>query len=431
MSSNKFSWTLNNYTDEEVASLEEYAASEECKYVVYGYETAPETGTPHLQGYTVFAKRCSPNTVKNRYNGFAWVARAHFEIAAGSEKQNRDYCLKLRPSDPAPNQHYFEKDNRKQGQRSDLSEAISELKLNGITGVVNRFPEVYARYANNLERLYVRLNATVRSEPPTVLWFFGVTGTGKSRMARELAQGQTTWWSGKDLRWFQSYVQQNVAIIDDFRADFCKFHELLRLLDRYPYEVEFKGSSINFNSRLIIITSAYPPTEVYKKSPEDVGQLLRRISQVVRFDQDPEYPLNAQVVDYGQYLQVVSTRLFDRESAPGYSCVETSDYSNGAGDLRVSQAGSESPVSAVGPESSHPSPTGRVFEEEPVTELGLAHRFGTASGQPAARRRRLGQGELTRVASTPTAPSISSTQSFNLGDYPGGLDYGGDLFAGF
>jgi len=37
-------FTINNYTEETCAMLDAL----ECVYMVYGYEVAPETGTPHL-----------------------------------------------------------------------------------------------------------------------------------------------------------------------------------------------------------------------------------------------------------------------------------------------------------------------------------------------------------------------------------------------
>jgi len=41
-------FTLNNYTPVQEAMLQVKLASDIMKYAVYGYETAPTTGTPHL-----------------------------------------------------------------------------------------------------------------------------------------------------------------------------------------------------------------------------------------------------------------------------------------------------------------------------------------------------------------------------------------------
>jgi len=76
-------------------------------------------------------------------------------------------------------------------------------------------------------------------------------------------------------------ITRTQFLFDDFRGDFCTFHYLLRVLDRYPMRVEVKGSSREFNSKRIYITSCYPPTEIYNKSDEDVKQLIRRIDEII------------------------------------------------------------------------------------------------------------------------------------------------------
>lgn len=43
-------WTLNNYTDEEEAYINELYLKPEVAYICYGKEVG-EKGTPHLQGY--------------------------------------------------------------------------------------------------------------------------------------------------------------------------------------------------------------------------------------------------------------------------------------------------------------------------------------------------------------------------------------------
>jgi len=43
-------FTLNNYSEEEAASAMDWA-EDECAYVVFGWELAPTTYIPHVQGY--------------------------------------------------------------------------------------------------------------------------------------------------------------------------------------------------------------------------------------------------------------------------------------------------------------------------------------------------------------------------------------------
>lgn len=82
-------------------------------------------------------------------------------------------------------------------------------------------------------------------------------------------------------------------VIDDFRADFCKFHVLLRLLDKYPYVVEVKGGSRQWLAEEIFITAPMHPRDAYAhRSDEDIKQLLRRITTITHFTDNPFNPIN-------------------------------------------------------------------------------------------------------------------------------------------
>lgn len=49
-------WTLNNYTDDQVRKIKDL---DNYQYIVFGHETAPTTGTPHLQGFVYWNSRRS------------------------------------------------------------------------------------------------------------------------------------------------------------------------------------------------------------------------------------------------------------------------------------------------------------------------------------------------------------------------------------
>jgi len=64
-----------------------------------------------------------------------------------------------------------------------------------------------------------------------VHWLAGPTGCGKTMMA--FGNGEDVWMSSV-LPWFDGYVGQAEAILDDYRSGDIPFNRLLRLLDRYP-----------------------------------------------------------------------------------------------------------------------------------------------------------------------------------------------------
>lgn len=45
-----WTFTLPNYTEAELDQISNW----DSKYLIYGFETCPKTGTPHLQGYVVW-----------------------------------------------------------------------------------------------------------------------------------------------------------------------------------------------------------------------------------------------------------------------------------------------------------------------------------------------------------------------------------------
>lgn len=85
--------------------------------------------------------------------------------------------------------------------------------------------------------------------------------------------------------WFDGYVGQPVVILDDFRPWWCQFSFLLRLLDRYPIQVQVKGGFVNFIPETIIITTPKDVHETFAqfRSEEDIQQIRRRITKVKHF----------------------------------------------------------------------------------------------------------------------------------------------------
>lgn len=261
--SRNYTFTLNNYTDSNVQTI----LAMECKYIIVGYEIAPTTGTPHLQGYIMYNNARSFNSVIKDF------PNAHIEIARGTPTQNFEYCSK--------SGKYEERGQRPRGKgsRSDIEQVKTLVKegsnMREILEVTTSYQSI--RYAETLLKYYEK----GRDWEPEVIWCYGPTGSGKSRWCVEQC-GDDYYISMNKLKWWEGYDSHTNVIIDEFRGDYCTYHELLRILDRYPYRIEVKGGSRQLLAKRIFITSCYHPSMVYK-THEDVGQLLRRISQTIRF----------------------------------------------------------------------------------------------------------------------------------------------------
>jgi len=96
--------------------------------------------------------------------------------------------------------------------------------------------------------------------------------------------------SDNTLKWFDGYDGQPVTIIDDFRSKGVRFSFVLRLLDRYPLSVEFKGGFVNWAPRYIFITTPNDVAGTFaarkEHLPEDIAQLERRITKVFSFPEE-------------------------------------------------------------------------------------------------------------------------------------------------
>lgn len=264
------SWcfTINNPTEEDKP------LTWECKFLIFQLEKG-DAGTTHYQGYVQFA---NPKTLAGvrGHNG-----RAHWEVAKGNADQNIAYCTKPEGREDGP----WEKGTRPaQGKRSDLddiADACRERK--SLKEIAGDHPGSFIRYNKGICALR-GLYAEPRTEKTKVLWFWGDTGTGKSKAASEI-EGDLYWKDMSNGKWWDGYEQQDVVIFDDMRKDTFKFHELLRLFDRYPLRVETKGGSTQFNSKTIVVTSCHRWDKMWEhQSDECMAQLERRITETRHFN---------------------------------------------------------------------------------------------------------------------------------------------------
>lgn len=271
----RFVFTLNNYTEEEFASVKAYP----CRWMVCARETGDENQTAHLQGACILDTRKSLVQLK-KIPGFE---RAHIEMMKGKPEDSVKYCCK---QDKAP----FTKGKLPNpGKRNDLQE-VAEMVMDGATmeEVARHKPTAIIQYNRGLTALRSYVIPPRRpSQPPCIVWIHGASGTGKTRAAFETGErlfGEgTVWMSNGSLQWFDGYDGHPVAIIDDLRTKHTEFSELLRVLDRYPYRVPVKCGHQQWVPRLIFVTCPWEPTVLWSlRTEEQLLQLTRRVNHTIR-----------------------------------------------------------------------------------------------------------------------------------------------------
>lgn len=270
-------WTLNNYTEEDEVAIRAWSGS---TYTLYGRELGDAQQTPHLQGYTEFSSAMRLSAVRSLH------PRIHWEVRRGTQEQASEYCKK--------DGDFVEIGCKKrQGKRTDIAQLYDKLEDGArMADVLDLRPN----YQNiRIGEKYLSYREEGRSQDPIVWWLHGATGTGKTREARKAFPN--AWFSSSSLRWWDGYDGHAAIVLDDFRRDFCTFHCLLRILDRYPFRVEFKGGSRSLIARFITITCPYNPRELWERqTDEEIGQLERRITFSFEFPAElKEYTMTTDI----------------------------------------------------------------------------------------------------------------------------------------
>jgi len=287
-----FVFTVNNFNHGHIVNLNRIGfgrTNYDVAYMCWAEEIGA-SGTPHLQGFISFARKLRFRAISR----FPGLEGAHLEVARGSPAQCKAY---IDPENPrssedgkVPGTNFVEWGELPggQGDRTDLATfSASIISGSPMDVVAQAHPEVFVKYSTGLIRL-AALSQPKRDFKTIVHWFYGPTGSGKSHAAREegmaLSPDRDLFYKMGGNSWWCGYDSNPVVIIDDYRRDLCPFHELLRLMDKYPCSVQVKGATVQFFARHLFITTPKSPRDTWEgRSDEDIQQLLRRIEHVVHY----------------------------------------------------------------------------------------------------------------------------------------------------
>lgn len=276
LKSRRYCFTIHNYTKKELQSFHKLSESlRKHRYIIYGLEVSPETKTKHIQGYIELNNAQRYSFLQSYFNikRGGKIHKFHIEIANGTAEENKKYISK-------DGDFYEFGEPIFQGNRTDLR-AIKEAVKNNpkdIARIVDEQVENHQqlRYAEGLRPYYSEDRDP--SKPPKVFWIFGPTGTGKTslvyRTFSDICSVSSYDWLGT------GYNQNECFLLDDFREFNLSFEQILKLTDRYPYTLFYKGSHIPLNSPYIIFTSPKSIDEIFTSIKEDLKQLKRRVVEI-------------------------------------------------------------------------------------------------------------------------------------------------------
>lgn len=143
--SRNYCFTYNNYTDATIKQINDNQLM--YKYLIYGKEIAPNTGTPHLQGYIELYKTMRLKSIKKIIG-----SGVHLERRKGTQKEAIDYCKKTDPN-------YVEYGTpAKQGKRNDIEELKTYIDK-PLDDIFDVLPNMALKYAGNIKKIQQARNA--------------------------------------------------------------------------------------------------------------------------------------------------------------------------------------------------------------------------------------------------------------------------------
>jgi hypothetical protein len=259
------------------------------QYLCFGYEEAPTTGTPHLQGFIYFKYPRFGRCVKNLLPNKPYVA-----AQKGSNSQAIAYCMK-ESRFGAPEE--FGERPMDSGKQKVMERLLEAYDRRGLYHAAKEEREGFMRYGGALER-YHRLMTRVTEKfvEKKVVWIYGPSGSGKTWLAFDmckLALGDDPkgiWkWDAKDLGFLNGYVDQEVALIDDYKYTPSDSQQLLNILDKYSHLVPVKGGSQIWKVKFIVITCLFKPADCFFEFHGPTVQVERRISEIIEMNGDKDH----------------------------------------------------------------------------------------------------------------------------------------------
>ena len=229
-----------------------------------------QEGTPHFQGYVELERRTRYSTLQPPDDGQTiWFAKRR-----GTQQQAITYATKPDTREAGPWIFGEPNPNCGRGQRNDIRELAAAIRgQTPFNTLVDDMGPTLARHLRFADRLRSITRPPLRRDPhnpefipaPRVVLAYGRTGLGKSLQFWNTYGNDPTFYAtplATDKLWFDGLdLEHTKILLDDFCGAASKIGlgELLRLLDRYPVQVQVKGGFIWWYPTDIFITTNIHP----------------------------------------------------------------------------------------------------------------------------------------------------------------------------
>lgn len=238
--------------------LEPIQITKGIQYSISQLELCPSTGRKHLQ----FMLRMEKKVRRKQVQSAIGDAGCHLEVVRDI-LACKEYCSKSQRIEGPWELGDF---NIKPTTNTP---PLKKIKRDGLQVCIEQNPFKVRTWTALLEwALSPRGSMTIG------LMLTGEAGKGKSKIAYNIGSFLGDVYFKDSTKWWNGYQGQPTVIVDDYRRGFTEDF-WLRLLDRYPLRVETKGGYVNFNSKVVFVTSNETLSQTIGSTP----QILRRIKE--------------------------------------------------------------------------------------------------------------------------------------------------------
>lgn len=270
-------FTLNNWTVSEKTRLEHI----DVKYIFWGEEIAPTTGTPHLQGFLVLKNAKTLEALKT----FIGLNRLSLRIMNGKIEQNIAYCKK-------DGVNIYERGERPKTQEEKGEagkKAIQERWALAKEGKLEELPPEQIRIYQYIHNKYRKVSNRDTLEN---FWVYGESGVGKSSGVRRVfpenlyVKNISKWWDG--------YEHEETVLIEDVAPEHAGIlnHFLKIWGDHYAFNAETKGGMLKIRPKRIIITSQYNIFQVFQSMDDQTLAAIGRRFKEIEVNTDRQLVLD-------------------------------------------------------------------------------------------------------------------------------------------
>lgn len=249
-----FVFTCNNYTDADVQLLNDI----ECRYVVFGYESAPTTGTPHLQGFICFRDACTLKAASRK------LKRCSLQVA-NTISEAAEYCKK---GGEFVERGVLPKDPKAKGTTQKLRWAAIRRACENkqYADLPDDFLCLHHRSYTGIRQLFLSQTKPLALTKLENYWYWGASGSGKSLGARAwIDERKLTFYLKDCTKWWDGYEHEQVALIEELSPTHIPMlTELLKKWsDYYPFPAEVKGGYMLIRPQHIIVTTNFSIEELF------------------------------------------------------------------------------------------------------------------------------------------------------------------------